>query len=67
MKTTAEFKKYYEAQKKAGARAGELTAFIKENTPGVDWPEGMTPEDMQHLLEKALYESEKSKDPHVGD
>jgi hypothetical protein len=54
---------YRNARQKAQDRARELTAYVKENTRHIDWPEGLSPDDMQEQIERVFYESEKAALP----
>jgi hypothetical protein len=56
----ADIMPYRNARQKAQDRARELTAYVKENTSHIDWPEGQSPDDMQEQIERVFYESEKA-------
>ena len=43
----SEFKKYRNAKDKAQERASRLTAYVKENTGHIDWPQGLSPDEME--------------------
>ena len=56
----SEFKKYRTAKDKAQARARDLTAYVKENTRHIDWPQGLSPDEMETQVTQVYYESEKN-------
>jgi hypothetical protein len=56
----SEFKKYRNAKDKAQERARDLTAYVKENTSHIDWPQGLSPDEMEAQVTQVFYESEKN-------
>jgi hypothetical protein len=56
----SEFKKYRTAKDKAQVRAKDLTAYVKENTSHIDWPQGLSPDEMEAQVTQVFYESEKN-------
>jgi len=56
----SEFKKYRTAKDKAQTRAKDLTAYVKENTSHIDWPQGLSPDEMEAQVTQVFYESEKN-------
>jgi uncharacterized coiled-coil DUF342 family protein len=55
----SEFQKYRRARDKAQERASKLTAYVKENTSHIDWPQGLSPDEMEAQVAQVFYESEK--------
>jgi uncharacterized coiled-coil DUF342 family protein len=55
----SEFKTYRKARDEAQARAKDLTAYVKENTSHIKWPEGQSPDEMEGQITQVFYESEK--------
>ena len=56
--TVKDFTKYKKARDRAQARAEELTAYVKENTRYIQWPEGMSPDDLHPDVERVFFDSE---------
>jgi hypothetical protein len=53
------FKRYRKARDKAQVRAKALTAYVKANTSHIDWPEGLSPDEIEAQVTQVFYESEK--------
>ena len=60
--TVTDFMKYKKAKDRALARAEELTAYVKENTSHIQWPDGMSPDDLHPDIERVFFDSEAAWD-----
>jgi len=56
--TVTDFTKYKKAKDRAQARAEELTAYVKENTSHIHWPDGMSPDNLHPDIERVFFGSE---------